>query len=366
VEPLRIGLVGLGTMGRGHLEKEQALDEARIVAVADVVPSAVQAAREKYGVRGFDSYEALIESGEVEAVLIATPHPFHAPIAIHAAERGLHVLSEKPIAVTVAEADRMVDAARRANVRLGVMFQTRTDPVFRAARRILEAGEIGQVYRTTLVATAWYRTQAYYDSGAWRGTWTGEGGGVVMNQAPHSLDAFVWLGGQPSRVQARAWTRGHRIEVEDTVTAMLEYPNGATGYLYTTTAEWPGENRFELVGDRGKLQLVDGQLRVYRMDKPLREEIDTGEHWGKPTGRWEDVAVQPGQTGHAEVVRRFARAVRLEEPMVATGEDGVRQLELANALLVSGYMGEAVSLPLDRAKYDAWLDGVRVAVGASH
>jgi predicted dehydrogenase len=364
VEPLRIGLVGLGTMGRGHLEKEQALEEAKIVGVADVVPAAVQAAREKYGVRGFDSYEALIESGEVDAVLIATPHPFHAPIAIRAAERGLHVLSEKPIAVTVAEADAMVAAAKRANVRLGVMFQTRTDPVFQAARRILDSGEIGQIYRTTMVATAWYRTQAYYDSGAWRGTWTGEGGGVVMNQAPHSLDVFVWLGGQPSKVQARAWTRGHRIEVEDTVTAMLEYASGATGYLYTTTSEWPGENRFEFVGDRGKLQLLDGQLRVYRLDKPLREEIDTGEHWGKPTGRWEDVDVESRKPDHAEVVRQFARAVRLGEPMVATGEDGVRQLELANALLLSGYTGNAVDVPLDRGAYDRFLEGQRAAVGA--
>lgn len=363
MEPLRIGLVGLGTMGRGHLEKEQALEEAKIVAAADVVPAAVQAASEKYGVRGFESAEAMIDSGEVEAVLIATPHPFHAPIAIRAAGRGLHVLSEKPIAVTVAEADRMIAAAKEADVRLGVMFQTRTDPVYQAAHRILAAGEIGEVYRTTMVATAWYRTQAYYDSGAWRGTWTGEGGGVVMNQAPHSLDLFLWLGGQASRVQARAWTRGHRIEVEDTVAATLEYANGATGYLYTTTAEWPGENRFELVGDRGKLQVLDGRLRVYRMAKPLREEIDTGEQWGKPTGGWEDVGVESRKPDHAEVVRRFARAVRLGEPLIATGEDGVRQLELANALLLSGYTGEAVSLPLDRGKYDAWLHGMRT-VGA--
>jgi predicted dehydrogenase len=351
-------------MGRGHLEKEQALAEAKIVAVADVVPAAVQATREKYGVPGFNSYQELIDSGEVEAVLIATPHPFHAPIAVYAAERGLHVLSEKPIAVTVAEADRMVQAAKKANVTLGVMFQTRTDTTYQAARRILQSGELGQIYRATMIATAWYRTQAYYDSGAWRGTWNGEGGGVVMNQAPHSLDVFIWLGGMPSRVQGRAWTRGHRIEVEDTVTALLEYPNGATGYLYATTAEWPGENRFEFVGDRGKLVLLDGQLRVYRMDKQLREEIDTGEHWGKPTGRWDDVTVEPAEKGHQEVVRQFARAVRLGEPLVATGEDGVRQLELANALLLAGYSGEAVTVPLDRGTYDAFLAEKRGAVGA--
>ena len=364
MEPLRIGLVGLGTMGRGHLEKEQALDEAKIVAVADVVRASVDEVRDKYGVRGFYSYQDLIDSGEVEAVLIATPHPFHMPIALYAAERGLHVLSEKPIAVTVSEADRMVRAAADARVKLGVMFQTRLQPVYRAAKRVIDAGAIGEIYRTTMIATAWYRTQAYYDSGAWRGTWKDEGGGVVMNQAPHSLDIFIWLGGKPNRVDAKAWTRNHRIEVEDTVSAMLEYPNGATGYLYTTTAEWPGENRFELVGDRGKVVVLDDHVRLYRMDKPLREEIDTGAHWGKPTGAWEDVPVEDGPTGHAEVVRRFARAVRLDEPLVATGEDGVDALELANALLLSGYTRASATLPLDRALYDRFLEGQRLAVGA--
>ena len=355
MEPLRIGLVGLGTMGRGHLDKEQALDEARIVAVADVVPAAVDEMKASYGVRGFYSYQELVDSGEVEAILIATPHPFHCPIAVYAVERNLHVLSEKPIAVTVGEADRMLAAARQGGVKLGIMFQTRTDPTYARAKEIVDSGALGQVYHATMVATAWYRTQAYYDSGAWRGTWKDEGGGVVMNQAPHSLDTFIWIAGKPSRIEARAWTRGHRIEVEDSVSAMLEYPNGATGYLYTTTAEWPGENRLEVVGDRGKLLVLDGKLQLYRLDKALQDEIDTGEHWGKPTGSWQDVPVEPAPSGHAQVVRRFARWVRLGEPPVATGQDGLEQLELANALLLSGYQRRPVDLPLDRAAYDAFL-----------
>jgi predicted dehydrogenase len=356
MEPLRLGLVGLGNMGRGHLEKEQGLDEARIVAVADVVRRAVDEAREKYGLIGFGSPEELIDSGEVEAVLIATPHPFHCPIAVRAAERGLHVLSEKPIAVAVSEADRMIEACRRAGVLLGVMFQQRTEAVYRRAREIVESGAIGQLYRTTMIANGWYRPRRYYDSGAWRGTWSGEGGGVVMNQAPHSLDMFVWLGGLPSRVEGRAWTRGHRIEVEDTVASTLEYPNGATGYLYTTTAEWPGENRFELVGDRGKLVVLNDQLRLYRMERSLQEDIDGNPSmFGKPGGEWEDVPVAPEPSGHVQVVRRFARAVRRGEPLVATGEDGLAALELANALLLAGYTRRPVELPVDRGAYDAFL-----------
>jgi predicted dehydrogenase len=355
MEPLRIGLVGLGTMGRGHLEKEQALDEARIVAVADVVPAAVDEMKARYGLKGFYSYQEMVDSGEVEAVLIATPHPFHCPIAVYAAGRGLHVLSEKPIAVTVGEADRMLAAARQGGVKLGVMFQTRTDATYARAKEIVDSGALGQIYRTTMVATAWYRTQAYYDSGAWRGTWKDEGGGVVMNQAPHSLDAFLCIGAKPGGFEARAWTRGHRIEVEDTVSAMLEYPSGASGYLYTTTAEWPGENRLEIVGDRGKLSVVDGRIQLYKLDKALQEEIDTGDHWGKPTGSWQDVPVEAAPSGHAQVVRRFARWVRADEPPVATGQDGLEQLELANALLLSGYRRQPVDLPLDRAAYDAFL-----------
>jgi predicted dehydrogenase len=236
------------------------------------------------------------------------------------------------------------------------MFQQRTEAVYHRAREIVESGALGELYRTTMIANAWYRPQAYYDSGAWRGTWSGEGGGVVMNQAPHSLDMFVWLGGQPSRVEARAWTRGHRVEAEDTVAATLEYPNGATGYLYTTTAEWPGENRVELVGDRGKLVVLNDQARLYRLDKPIREDIDTNAApFGRPSGGWEDVAVEPAPGGHAQVVRRFAGAVRRGEPLVATGEDGLAALELANALLLAGYTGRPVDLPLDRGAYDAFL-----------
>lgn len=351
-------------MGRSHLEKEQALDEAKIVAVADVVQKAVDEIKDRYSVHGFYSWQEMIDSGEIEAVLIATPHPFHCPIALYAAERNVHVLSEKPIAVTVSEADRMVASAKEHGVTLGVMFQTRTDPIYARAKEIVDSGVIGQLYRTTQIATAWYRTQAYYDSGAWRGTWKDEGGGVVMNQAPHSLDLFIWLGGRPSRVEARAWTRGHKIEVEDTVSAMLEYPSGATGYMYTTTAEWPGESRIELVGDRGKLIVLNDRVQLYRMDRSLQEEIDSGAQWGKPTGSWQDVTVEAAQWGHAQVVRRFARAVRAGEPLVATGEDGVAALELANALLLSGYRRRAVDLPLDRAAYDAFLSEKRGLVRA--
>jgi predicted dehydrogenase len=350
-------------MGKGHLAKETSLAEVTFVGVADVVPAAVDAASAQYGIPGFYGYQQLIDSGKCEAVLIATPHPFHAPIALYAIERGLHVLSEKPIAVTVREADRMIDAAAKAGVKLGVMFQTRLEPAMRQAHQLLQEGAIGRVYRSVLVANHWYRTQAYYDSGSWRGTWKGEGGGILMNQSPHSMDIFIWLGGKPTRVLARAETRAHRIEVEDTVEALLDYEPGHTGYFYTTTAEWPGEDRYEFTGDRGKLVILNRELRLYRMNRPIQEEITTGATWGKIEGGWETVELpEPGPTGHAAVVAQFARAIRLGEPLVATGEDGRNSLELANALLLSGFEHHPVDLPLERAAYDRFLEGKRAAM----
>ena len=361
MQPLRIGLVGLGVMGHGHLEREHGkVQEVEFVGVADVRPEAVERASREHGVPGYPSAEELIDGGKCEAVLIATPHPFHLPIAERAASRGLHVLTEKPIAVTVAEADAMVEACRRAGVLLGVMFQQRTLPIYLKARALLDAGEIGEVYRATLVASHWYRTQAYYDSGDWRGTWKGEGGGVLMNQSPHSLDLFVWLGGLPREITATVATRWHRIEVEDSVAALLTYdggPAGAgkTGYFYTTTSEWPGQNRLELAGTRGKLVIEDDRLCRYRLERPLPDEIFSGPMWGKAAGAWEDVPYDAAPSGHAEVVRQFARAIRLGEAPIATGEDGRRALEMANGMLLSGYRGKPVAVPVDRAEYDAFL-----------
>jgi predicted dehydrogenase len=365
MEPLRLGLIGLGGMGKSHLAKEVTLDEVRFVGVADISRAAVEEVKRTYGLPGFDDFHQLIDSGSCEAVLVATPHPFHAPIALYAIERGLHVLSEKPIAVTVHEADRMIEAADRAGVKLGVMFQTRTEPHYRKAHELLEAGAIGAIYRSVMVASHWYRSQAYYDSGDWRGTWRGEGGGVLMNQSPHSLDLFIWLGGQPRRLRASTKNRFHRIEVEDTAEALLDYGDGHTGYLYTTTAEWPGEDRFDFVGESGRLTIQDKAIRLYRLDRSIREHVATNAMWGKPTGDWETISAEPLASGHHAVVRQFARSIRLGEPLVATGVDGLRSLELANAIMLAGDTGESITLPLDRDAYDRFLERKRAAVPTS-
>lgn len=361
MEALRLGVVGVGGMGRSYLRQAHgAVEEACFTALCDTNAALLEEQGKQLRLPAFSDYHALIDSGLCEAVVIATPHPFHAPVAIYAAQQGLHVLSEKPLAVTVSEADAMLQAAHAHGVILAIMFQERTQPVYRTAHRLLSAGTMGPLYRSVLVASHWFRGQPYYDSGGWRGTWRGEGGGVLMNQAPHSLDLFVWLGGMPRQVTARVSTRGHAIEVEDTVGALLDYGEGHTGYLYTTTAQWPGQMSLEFSGDNGQLTIQDGRLRLYRLARPLPASLRDAPPFALPEGTWHDVPLDDdGETGHAEVLRRFARAVRLGTAPVAAGIDGLRALELANALLLSGHTQQPVTLPLDRDAYDTFLAAKR-------
>ena len=357
MEPLRLGLVGVGGMGGEHLKQEHGVvEDVRFIALCDVNAALVEEKGRQYNLPPFVDYRAMIDSGLCEAVLIATPHPFHAPVAIYAAERGVHVLCEKPMATSVSEADAMIDAARKGGSVLGVMFQERTLPIYRTAHRLSYSEALGPHYRSVLIASHWFRSQRYYDSGAWRGTWEGEGGGVLMNQAPHSLDLLLWLGGQPGSVTAQTFTRGHRIQVEDTVSALLDYGGGHTGYLYITTAQYPGQMRLELSGELGQIIIEGERLRFYRLERPLAESLRDEPIFEMPAGNWEDVPLDDaGGQDHAEVVRRFARAISAGTPLVADGMDGLRSLELANALLLSGYVRQTVTLPLDRAAYDTFL-----------
>jgi len=341
-------------MGRSHLKGLLGADFVKVVGVVDVNRTAVDQVSQETGVPGFYSHQDLLDGAKPEAVLIAVPHPFHAPIAIDAAKAGVHILSEKPISVTLSEADAMIDAAREAGVLLGVMFNQRTHPVHIKLKELVDGGAIGDIWEFEMISTGWYRLQSYYDSGSWRGTWKGEGGGILANQAPHNLDLWQWLMGLPRRVQAVLKTRIHRIEVENTVHAIMEYDGAKVGYFRSTTADPLGKNRIEIQGDRGRLVLEGRQLKICRYAKPISEDIlTTADRKESPfESNWEDVEVEEGRGGHLEVTRQFARAVKLGEPLIATGEDGRNALELANAMHLSGLRERAVDLPCDRAEVD--------------
>ncbi len=352
---VRFGIVGMGGMGNGHARNMPRVPEAELTAVCDIAPDALQAATDMYNVPGFENHTDLLDSGLVDAILVATPHYFHPPISIDAMRKGVHVISEKPIAVTVSGAEAMIKTAEETGVVFAVMFQQRTLPVHQAAKKLVQDGRLGPLYRTLLV-DAHFRSQAYYNSAGWRATWKGEGGGVLLNQAPHGMDSFTGLAGMPARVIAQVNTRQHNIEVEDEAIALLEYENGATGYLLESVNEYPNGARLELCGEKGKLVLDNRGLHFWEVKPGVRAASDTTEAmWGRPDVEEVEVELEERETGHAAIVRNVARAILNGEELISPGFDAIYSLELANAILLSGHKHKPVTLPVDRAEYDAFI-----------
>jgi len=358
MDKVRMGVIGLGNMGAVHSKYLQAGEVARceLTAVCDV-DSKLMAPYEN--VKKFADSAELIRSGAVDAVLIATPHYDHTTIGIDALEQGLHVLTEKPISVHKADCERLVAAHTNKDLVFGVMFQLRTEPQYRKLKEVIERGELGTIQRTNWIITTWFRSEAYYASGGWRATWRGEGGGVLLNQSPHTLDIFQWVCGMPSRVYALCdLGRHHNIEVEDDVHAIFEYPNGARGTFVTGTGEAPGTNRLEIVGDRGRIVLEHGKITFTRTEESVSEFSKTTRNsFGSP-GVWHiDIPVpkDPGGGSHVEVTRRFVNAILDGTPLVAGAEEGIHSVELANAMLYSAFTGQPVDVPLDGAAYEAKL-----------
>ena len=359
MDKVRVGVIGTGGMGTGHCRYMDQIEEVELTAVCDIVPEVCQAVAEEYGVKGFEKHTELLDSGLVDMVLIATPHYGHPPIAIDAFARGIHVLSEKPISVTVSAADEMIAAWKESGCKFGVMYQMRSSPACRAAKKIVEEGRLGEIYRTNMIMAS-YRSQAYYDSAGWRATWTGEGGGVLINQAPHYIDLFAWLAGLPKRIVGNVRTRLHEIEVEDEAFAFLEYENGAHGYLYACTIEAPGTNLIEICGDKGKLVLYERNLRFWELKTPIKQFTQESESmWGGPEVEEVEVEIPEAESGHKAITRNMARAILYDEPLIAPGEEGLNAMEIINGIILSGKTGQPVDIPVDRAAYDELLEKLK-------
>lgn len=354
-DTVRVGVIGTGGMGSGHCAMLPNIPETTLVAICDTDEKTRDEIGAKYDVPTFATHGELIGSGLVDAVIIATPHYFHPPIAEEAFAQGLHVLSEKPLGVTVGAVDKMIAAANASGKKFSVMYQMRAEPASLAAKKIVESGTLGEIYRTSLIM-GWYRSQAYYDSGGWRATWKGEGGGVLINQAPHALDLFTWLGGLPTQITGQTRTRLHDIEVEDEAFAFLEYANGAHGYLYASTTETPGVQRLEICGDKGKLLLENGKVELTEIGQPIRQfTTENTEMWAAP--KTERVPVDlPAPTelkDHAIITQNWARAILHGEPLLSPGVEGLNAVELINGIILSGKTGKAVPVPVPRTDYDA-------------
>lgn len=362
MEQVKIGIIGVGNMGSDHSKRITNGDvpELKLVAVADRSLARRDWAKENLpeDVKIFNEGDELIDSGICDAVLIAVPHYQHPTLAIRAFEKGLHVMCEKPAGVYTLAVREMNEAAKKSGKVFGMMFNQRTNCVYRKMHELVQSGELGAIKRVNWIITDWYRTQAYYDSGSWRATWDGEGGGVLLNQCPHNLDLIQWICGMPIRVRAFCHEgKWHDIEVEDDVTAYLEYPNGATGVFVTTTGDAPGTNRFEVTLEMGKLVCENDKLTLYKLAQNEREFCRTcPQGFAKPEMEVIEVETDGQNPQHNGVLKAFAANILRGEPLVAGGEEGINGLTLSNAMHLSSWLGHTVELPLDEELFLAELN----------
>ena len=354
MDKVRLGIIGMGNIGSYHADYllKGAVNRCELKAVCS--PNSASLSKYK-PLKTFTDGEALLRSGEVDAVIIATPPFQHAPLGIAAFEAGVHAIVEKPIAAHKADAQRLNDAHRQhPDVLFGGMFQLRTEPRYLKIRDLITTGDLGDAVRINWINTDWYRTEAYYASGAWRATWRGEGGGVLLNQCLHNLDTLQWLCGMPARVRGFCgFGRFHTIETEDSATAYMEWANGATGTFIGSTGEAPGTNRLEIVGTLGRLVLENGRLQFTQLSEDACEFSKTAQHgFTKPESNTIEIPFENAVAPHATIVQNFVDAILDGEPLMVPGEEGIHSVELANAIVFSSLIGQTIELPMDAVRWE--------------
>lgn len=358
---VRVGIVGIGNMGSAHAKSIFAgnIKEMELAAVCDIAPEKLEWAEKNLpGVPRYADYREMIQSGLLDAVIVAVPHYIHPDVAICGFAAGLHVMTEKPAGVYTQQVEEMNEAARASGKVFGIMYNQRTNPIYKKMREMVQGGQLGELKRCIWIITNWYRTQAYYDSGTWRATWDGEGGGVLINQCPHNLDLWQWIFGMPIRVYGQcAYGKWHSIEVEDEVTAMAEYANGSTAIFVTTTGECPGTNRLEITGDRGKLVMEDGKLRFWELPEPERKLcFESKEGFLSPDTKVIDIEPEGEETAHNGILQNFTNAILYGEELLAPGYEGINGLTISNAIHLSDWTGGWVDLPIDKVLYRKLLE----------
>lgn len=345
-------------MGSAHLSclKNGYIKNAIVVAACDINNEKCKSIAKKYpDIHIFNSAEELIKSGEVDAIIIATPHKYHSDIAISALENGINVLVEKPVDITVSKAKLLNDIAKKSGKVFGIMLNQRTNPLFVKAREIVKSGQLGKLKRSIWIVTNWYRTQAYYDSGDWRATWSGEGGGVLLNQAPHNLDIWQWICGMPIKIQAKCEiAKYHNIEVEDDAVINASFENGANGTFITSTGEYPGTNRLEISGTLGKLVLENNLLKWWKLSQD-EEKVRMNSNESFTSIETEYLEIQPTEkeSAHKGILQNFTNAVLFGEELIAPGYDGINELTISNAAYLSAWNGsKEIEIPFNIEEFE--------------
>lgn len=354
MEKIRMGIIGYGNMGQAHsnhIANKGLCPKIELTAVADKDEARRELAKKELPdtVTLFDDPYKMMDSGLVDAILIAVPHYFHPVFAQEGFKRGLHVMCEKPAGVYTKQVREMNEAAKKSNVVFGMMFNQRTNHIYRKMRELVQSGKYGQIRRTNWIITNWYRPQMYYNSGGWRATWKGEGGGVLLNQCPHNLDLWQWICGMPKKVTTHMmFGKWHDIEVEDDVTTFVEYENGATGVFVTSTGDAPGTNRFEITMDKARIVAEDKKLTVWELEMSEPEFSRTNK---EPFAEPKNVMFEPETDGenpqHVGVLNAFADNILEGKPLVAEGWEGINGLTLSNAMHLSAWLNKTIELPFD-------------------
>lgn len=358
---VKVGLIGLGNMGSSYVRMLKGLENVDVVGVCDIIKAKSDKFALELDTKAYYEYTDLFDKSGLEAVIIVVPHYAHTPIAIEAFSRGLHVLCEKPVAVHVNDANKMTVAYEKAKFKnpdivYALGFMERTYPFHKKLKDLIQSGELGKLLRVTWINTAWFRSQAYFESSNWRATWSGEGGGTLVNQCPHNLDLYQWLFGVPRRITGFASLgKYHDIEVEDEVTAYFEHDNGMIGHFIVTTAETPGTNRLEIVGENGNLIYEKGKLifnrnrvSMLKFSKETKEGFGNVECWSM------EIPVDNKMvSGHPVVIDKFIKAIiNGGGELVCHGTEGVNSVTIANAIMLSSFTHKTVITPLNGDEYE--------------
>lgn len=358
MDKIKLGIIGIGNMGAAHLKniKEGKCPNIDAVAVCDINPKVIENIKEKYGdsITYFNNAIEMLDSGIIDSCIVAVPHYDHTRYAIECLNRGIHVMVEKPAGVYTKQVKEMNEVAKKhPETCFAMMFNQRTNCVYRKLRELVKSGEFGEIRRTNWLITNWYRPQFYYDSGDWRATWAGEGGGVLLNQAPHQLDLWQWICGMPVKVHTHMkFGKWHNIEVEDDVTTYVEYENGATGTFITTTGDACGTNRFEIQMDKAKFVCENDQLRGWEYEMTEQEFSATNTKPFASVPKKEMVIETDGENlQHVAVLNAFADNILFGKPLVAEGYEGINGLTLSNAMHLSAFLDKEIELPFDDDLY---------------
>ena len=361
MEKVRVGIIGLGNQGTHYMAgvfNPGHAPNAVVTALCDNNPAKIEVMKTRtvgQDIAYFDNYIDMLDSGLCDMVMVVVPHYFHPEMVMECLKRGIHVICDKPAGVYTKQVKEMNECAKQSKALFAMMFNQRTNCVYRKMREIVQAGGIGELQRVTWIITDWYRTQQYYDSGSWRATWEGEGGGVLINQCPHQIDLVQWVVGEmPVAINGFCqYGKWHDIEVEDEVTAFFKYKNGATGMFITTTGEAPGTNRFEISGTKGKLLVENNKLYYWQNENDTQEwsrTADTG--FVPPRCTKTEVETDGLNLQHTGIINNFVAAIRGEEPLFVDGTEGINGVEMMNAMELSGWNnGETITLPVDEERY---------------